>query len=123
VIALAAAALALAAPPDSTPPRHGTVEPRVASAPDLPADRWLGADKLKHLVLAGFAESTAFAVARVGGMERRAALVTALTAAGGISIGKELVDRRRGGRASVRDLVWDAVGLVAYGAVLARTAR
>lgn len=141
MIVLAQLAAALAGPPADPAPRivppvsgapggrpafvsPAAVSPAVGSGGPAPApDRWLGADKLRHLALAGLAESVAFGGARVAGAGRRGALVVGIGVGAAVSVGKELVDRRRGGRASVRDLVWDAAGLALYGAALARTAR
>ena len=97
--------------------------PADSARPVAVADRWLGADKAKHFVVAGLVESAAFAAARGAGAERRPALAVALGVAGAVSVGKELADRRGRGSPSFRDLVWDAAGAVAYAALLARTAR
>jgi hypothetical protein len=40
-----------------------------------------------------------------------------------VSIGKEVHDRRRGGRVSGRDLAWDAAGGALWGVLLARCGR
>ena len=97
--------------------------PPDSARPPAAADRWLGADKAKHFVMAGLVESAAFAAARGAGVERRPALAVALGVAGAVSVGKELADRQGRGSPSVRDLVWDAAGVAAYAALLARTAR
>jgi uncharacterized protein YfiM (DUF2279 family) len=117
-LAQLAVAAGVAATPVARPARTAA-----DSAPPPPADRWLGADKARHFFLAGFAESAAFAAARAAGAGRRPALAVSALAAGGISIGKELVDRAGRGQASVRDLFWDVAGIAAYGALLARTTR
>ena len=77
----------------------------------------------KHALLAGFVYAGAESMARVGGANRGAALAIAAGPWAAASFGKELRDRRVTGRFSVRDLVADAVGAVAWGAVLARTAK
>jgi uncharacterized protein YfiM (DUF2279 family) len=41
----------------------------------------------------------------------------------GLSVGKEIRDARSGGKASGKDLVWDAAGIIAASAVLNRTER
>jgi hypothetical protein len=50
-------------------------------------------------------------------------MVSASAVTAVVSVGKELRDRRRGGRASGRDLVWDAAGAALWGALLARSGR
>jgi putative lipoprotein len=119
VTAAVALAAALVVVQDSSP----AVRAQGPSVPGRAADRWFGADKLKHFVLAGFSESVAFAAARAAGADGRPALAVAVGASTAISALKEVADRRRGGRVSVRDLAWDAAGIAAHAAVLARTAR
>lgn len=122
-LAQLAVAVGLAfAPPDSTAIRPtGATDSSNQMA--RPVDPWFAADKVKHFALAGFAESIGFAAAREVGADRRAALSAGLAIGLGVSVAKELADRRRGGRASARDLVWDLAGMAAYAALLARTAR
>ena len=122
LVQLAVAAGIAAAP--ATQPARPAPDSASRSVPrTVPTDRWLGTDKVRHFLLAGLAESAAFAAARAAGVGRRPALALSAAAAGGISIGKELVDRTGRGQASVRDLIWDVAGIAAYGALLARTPR
>jgi uncharacterized protein YfiM (DUF2279 family) len=93
------------------------------SVPSLPADRWLGADKVKHLFLAGMTTATAFSGGRLAGLERRPALGVGIGVGAIVSIGKEIRDRRVTRHFSARDLVADALGITAYAALLVRTAR
>jgi uncharacterized protein YfiM (DUF2279 family) len=74
------------------------------------ADRWTGRDKLLHFAAAAAIQSLAYAALRRDEASRTRALwgATAVTAA--VSIGKEVVDQRRGGTFSGRDLAWDAGG-------------
>lgn len=76
------------------------------------ADAWLASDKIRHGFGAYAATAFTFAGARLV-FDRDAALGMAAAAAVAASIGKEWLDARRGGRASVRDLVWDAAGIAA----------
>ena len=94
------------------------------SPPEHPGgDSWFGTDKAKHLFLAGFAQSVAY------GSLRAVRLSPAVSGAGatafsvGISVGKEVSDRRAGGDFSMKDLAWDAFGIAAASALLSRTAR
>ncbi len=113
-----AAGVTLASAAGPVPAAADTVQP--VAAP--PADRWFGPDKVKHFLVAGLAEGAAYAAARTAGADRKPALVGATVVAVGVSVGKELHDRKTGrGQPSVRDLVWDLAGIAAYGALLART--
>jgi uncharacterized protein YfiM (DUF2279 family) len=115
-VALAcAAAAAGAAPTRAAPP--DSVRPSVV------VDRWLGADKARHALLAGFVYAVGFSGARLAGLDRRSALAVATGPVVVVSLGKEARDRRAGGRFSVRDLAADALGAAAYAALLARTAK
>lgn len=115
MLALAVAALLAAGPADSV--RRDTSVARAA----LPPDRWLGEDKVKHFFLDGFTLATSVAAARAVGVERRPALVVGASVAALVGVGKEIRDRRVTGRFSPKDLLADALGAAAYGAVLART--
>jgi uncharacterized protein YfiM (DUF2279 family) len=84
-------------------------------------DRWLGVDKVQHFFVAGFVYAASFSVARLAGAERQPALAIAVAPTALVSVGKEVHDRRTGGRFSVKDLVADALGAAAYGALLAHT--
>ena len=75
-----------------------------------PQDRWLGRDKLKHFAAAAAIQSLAYAAVRPQVASRSSAVWSATAVTATISLGKEVVDRRRGGRFSARDLVWDAAG-------------
>ena len=89
--------------------------------PPPPPDAWLGSDKVKHFFLAGLTTATAFSAARLAGLDRRPALAVGASAAVLVSVGKEIHDRHV--RFSGRDLVADALGALAYGALVARTVR
>lgn len=104
----------------ATPPRRWPSRP----PPARPApDPWLGADKLRHFVLAGLVQGTGFGVATAAGVDGRPALVAASVATAVVSLGKEVHDRRRGGRFSARDLAWDALGGALWGVLVARSGR
>lgn len=75
-----------------------------------PQDRWLGADKFKHFVAAAVVQSLAYAAWRDRDTGREPALWRATAVTTTVSLGKEIVDLRRGGMFSRRDLVWDAGG-------------
>jgi uncharacterized protein YfiM (DUF2279 family) len=117
------------APTDSGPaavrtsPEPPTPVRTSVSAPAPASDRWLGTDKLRHFVLAGMTQGTAFGVATAAGARARPALLTASAVTAAVSIGKEVVDRRRGGRLSARDLAWDAAGAALWGVLVARSGR
>jgi hypothetical protein len=94
-----------------------------ADSTPLPPDRWLGADKVKHAFLAGFSTAAAFSAGRLARLDRRPALGVGIGVGAFVSLGKEVRDRRVTRRFSARDLAADALGITAYAALLARTAR
>jgi uncharacterized protein YfiM (DUF2279 family) len=117
-----ASAMACAAPPNCPTDASGAHAPdRVLRCVDLggatmPADdAWLGADKFTHAAASWAATAFVFAAARSAGAERDEALLAAGSAALGAGLAKELIDRRRYGLFSIRDLVADMIGVgVAY---------
>lgn len=86
-------------------------------------DRWFSADKAKHFVTAAFVQSVAFSGLRTTGLSRDGSLLGATVVTSAASVGKEIFDRRNGGVVSVRDLTWDAGGLLAASLLLHRTER
>jgi uncharacterized protein YfiM (DUF2279 family) len=84
-------------------------------------DRWFSVDKTKHFFTAAMVQSVSFTTLRTAGVSKNQALVGATVVSGAASIGKELMDMRRAGTPSAKDLVWDAAGMAAAGAVLHRT--
>jgi uncharacterized protein YfiM (DUF2279 family) len=60
-----------------------------------------------------------YGLLRLAGASRGASLVGATTVAAAAGVGKEVHDARQGGKASARDLIWDAIGILA-GSGLAR---
>ena len=117
IAAAAALVLALAQPPAVALPVRLPAPARQLA----PRDRWLGVDKAKHFLLAGFVQSVGFAAATRAGAGRASALAAAGAVTAAVSIGKEVRDRRVGGPFSTRDLVWDAAGAAASTALLVRT--
>jgi uncharacterized protein YfiM (DUF2279 family) len=117
LLAVLLTALPLQGRPEPVPP-PSDVRPTSGPLPDIiwpgspPADRWLGSDKFQHALLSFAATSFTFAALRSLGMDNRAALPTAMMAAGGAGVGKELHDRRGGGAFSGRDLVADGIGIM-----------
>jgi putative lipoprotein len=85
-------------------------------------DRWFGEDKQRHFAMAFFITTFGHAAARSAGFESSGATVLGAAGSAAASLGKEVFDRRAGGRFSVRDLVWDAAGIAA-GVLLVRGAR
>ena len=86
-------------------------------------DRWFSADKARHFFVAAFAQSASFSVLRTTGLSRPESLDGASVLTAGVSIGKEVYDKRSGGTPSAKDLTWDAAGMVAASALLNRTER
>ena len=83
-------------------------------------DRWLSADKAKHFFTAAFVQSASYGGIRSLGVRHGAALAGATAVSAIVSIGKEVSDSRSGGRASGKDLVWDAGGIIGATALLRR---
>ena len=86
-------------------------------------DKWFSSDKVKHFFMAAFVQSGSFGALRLAGADRSWSLGGAGLISSGLSIGKEIRDGRSGGKASGKDLVWDAAGIIAASAVLNRTER
>ena len=86
-------------------------------------DRWFGTDKVKHFLTSAFVQSATYATLQAAGVERGTALAGASVVTLSVGVGKEWLDRRRGGAFSGRDLVWDAAGAGAATLVLVRTQR
>ena len=84
-------------------------------------DRWFSADKAKHFFTAAFVQSASYGGIRSLGVSHRSSLAGATVIGGAVSIGKEVSDSRSGGKASGKDLVWDAGGMIAATALLRRT--
>lgn len=110
-ILLLALQLRLAAP-SAAPP---------SAAP--PTDRWFGADKGKHFLLAGFMQSVGYASLRSLDVRHGDAQAAAFGVTLALAVQKERRDRRAYGLFSVRDIVWSAAGALASAALLSRTAR
>jgi putative lipoprotein len=88
-----------------------------------PPDHWFGSDKLKHFFLAAFTQSVTYSALQLAGVRHGPALASAWAVTAGVSVGKELHDRKVTGLFSVRDLVWDAAGAGAATAVIYNAVR
>ncbi len=88
-----------------------------------PPDHWFGSDKLKHFFLAAFTQSVTYSGLQLAGVRHDHALASAWVVTAGVSVGKELHDRKVKGLFSVRDLVWDAAGAGAATAVIYNAVR
>jgi uncharacterized protein YfiM (DUF2279 family) len=84
-------------------------------------DAWLGADKVRHLFAAYAVTAFTFGGARLIGVDRDASAAAGAVAGVLASFGKELADRSQGGPFSVRDLVWDLIGIGAGFAIVQST--
>lgn len=87
------------------------------------ADPWFGTDKVKHFFLAFFVQSVAYSTLRATNVGHESSLLGSGALAMGVGLGKELVDRRRTGHFSPRDLAWDAAGVAGATLLLDRTSR
>ncbi|HSH44285.1 MAG TPA: hypothetical protein VK966_00380 [Longimicrobiales bacterium] len=81
------------------------------------ADAWLGEDKARHMGMSFAATLFLYGAGRAA-LDHEAALPVAAAGSALAGVGKEVADARRGGRFSLRDLAWDAVG-VGIGILLA----
>jgi uncharacterized protein YfiM (DUF2279 family) len=87
-----------------------------------PADRWLAEDKWKHFFTSFVATTLAASGARAAGLDARGSLVAGVGVGVGVGVWKEVRDHRLpGGRASVRDLAWDAAGVGAAAVVVSQS--
>ena len=69
-------------------------------------------------------QSVSFTALRAAGVSKSQSLVGATAVAGAASIGKEgLMDMRRAGTPSAKDLAWDAAGMATAAVILHRTER
>ena len=76
------------------------------------ADRWYGEDKVKHLAVSAAITGMAYGGSRVV-LDRDASLGVAIGAAAVAGLLREVHDHRLGKPFSYKDLVWDALGIVA----------
>jgi uncharacterized protein YfiM (DUF2279 family) len=83
-------------------------------------DRWFAPDKAKHFFMAAFVQNVSFGGLRSVGVGRSWSLAGASAITSAVSVGKEVHDAASGGSASLKDLTWDAAGLVAATALLQR---
>ncbi len=86
-------------------------------------DPWLGIDKVKHFFMTAFVQSVSYSTLRLTNADHRSSMIGATAVSAGFGIGKEILDRRRGGVFSTRDLVWDAAGATSAAALLSQTRR
>ena len=101
--------------------RHASVALLILTFP-LAADKWFGADKMKHFFMSAFIQSMAYSSARAAGASHDGAFVSATAATVGFGIGREIYDGRVKRAFSYKDLVWDGAGLAA-GMALVNNAR
>src|SRR5690625_395042 len=85
-------------------------------------DRWFAEDKAQHFFLSFALTNAGYGGARLVGISHRPALVTAGVATAAAGLGKEIYDERAGSGFSVKDLVWDGIGIAA-GIILISYAR
>jgi uncharacterized protein YfiM (DUF2279 family) len=76
----------------------------------MPADSWTGEDKFRHAAASWAAMVFTYAAARAAHDDSDAAIAIALPVTGAFGVAKEIVDHRRGGPFSFRDLAADALG-------------
>ena len=87
------------------------------------SDPWFGIDKVKHFFMTAFVQSVSYSTLRLTNADHRSSMIGASAVSAGFGIGKEILDRRRGGVFSTRDLVWDVAGATSAAALLSQTRR
>lgn len=93
------------------------LRPRVLQSPvpqravEVAQDAWLGSDKFTHIAMSFATTSFAFAAASALADDAGDALVIAVPIGAVAGVGKEILDRRRGGVFSLKDLAADAIGV------------
>jgi putative lipoprotein len=102
--------------------RHASVALLILTFP-LAADKWFGADKMKHFFMSAFIQSMAYSSARAAGASHDGAFVSATAATVGFGIGREIYDGRVKRAFSYKDLVWDGAGLAAGMALVNKAQR
>ena len=93
-------------------------EPRQTVADTL-IDEWFAVDKAQHLTLSFATTMYAYSAARTLGAAESESAAIAVASAAAAGIAKEVLDRRKGGPFSLRDLVADAIGIAIGSALLA----
>lgn len=114
-VSLVALLLLLGTPPDAPFQATYAEAVLVRSAPlaveQAPADPWFGQDKVRHALHSYAAVAFAHAAGTAVGLDADAALGGAVVVAAVLGVGKEVADLLGGAIFSVRDLVWDALGI------------
>lgn len=97
---------------------------RLAAASMPAADHPLvGADKVKHFLVGGFAQAVTHAGLRAVGTSPASGQAGGMVVVSAAALWKEWRDARAGGRASVADVAWTLAGGAAMAALLSRTVR
>ena len=75
-------------------------------------DTWTSADKIPHVFVSALGTTGGYLGLRYCGVAAGPALGWSMAGMGALCVGKEIVDRfTPGSSCSVRDIVWDAVGI------------
>lgn len=91
---------------------------RAGESLDVRQDEWIGNDKLRHFLMSMAVTQFAYGGLRTADMEDDLALPIAIGVAAATGVGKELHDVRNEGPFSLKDLAWDAAGIIAAGLLL-----
>lgn len=97
--------------------------PQPDSIPAVREDPWVSPDKAKHFLIAGFVESASFAGLEAVGVSRRGSFAGAFALTAGVSLLREIKDKRSKNQFSLRDLTWDFAGGLAAFVILRHTER
>lgn len=102
----------------------GTASVPADSTPkSKPRDSLFGLDKPKHFLMCAFVQSVGFSALEAAGGRYSTDATGAAVVTASVAFGKEIHDRRTTGLFSFGDLLWDAAGAVAAGAMLRHTHR
>lgn len=84
-------------------------------------DAWFAQDKMKHMVTSLGLTLMGYGAVRATGFGHRTAAWLAVGTAAAAGVAKEIYDRTHGRPFSLRDLAWDAVGVLIGASVVDRT--
>lgn len=97
----------------TAPDTSYTVPDTSYTMPPREPDAWIAEDKFRHAATSFAATAFVQAGVRSAGVPTDTAVPIAAAVAGIAGIGKEVHDRMNGGTFSIRDLAWDALGIIA----------
>lgn len=89
-----------------------------AGSLDIRQNEWFGNDKLRHFLMSMAFTQFMYGGLRTASADDDVALPIAIGAAAVAGIGKEMYDVRNAGPFNLKDLMWDAAGIIVAGLIL-----